>query len=69
MRRGLKAEIAELIALPSNLGIWIPADGRAQGVGKFLAIDGHPGAVTHFGLEIGDEAIGFERQLQRLIVR
>jgi hypothetical protein len=27
-----------------------------------------PKRLTHFGLEIGDEAIGLERQLQRLIM-
>jgi hypothetical protein len=37
-------------------------------IGWHARIQG-PKRLTHFGLEIGDEAIGFERQLQRLIIR
>jgi hypothetical protein len=54
---------------------WCPCDLTAS-----LAIDSHEASarhpsiegvkcLAHFGMKIGDKVIGFERQIQRLIIR
>ena len=39
-----------------------------QGVGRQAGVQGVQ-RLAHLGLKVGDEAIGFERQVQRLVVR